>query len=224
MAGFFRAIGGGLSGVARPNRYTLQDYPRLIEPEAPDFARCVPEFGRELTKRDCKEAVKNMPWARENAEVEWAVNFHVTEYNLPMSIGWEIPRGEAGAGTPGMYIYSSLSQGTWANFFQGNCVISIEVAGPQAFYEPTSTHTPFTIRASPFQLRGLAAYVVNDCVQRGGNVGGFATNKISNLANYLQSPSTDLSAPFRKAVQITPLVVSETDFELDTVQQYPLTS
>ena len=70
-----------------------------------------------------------------------------------------------------------------------------------AFYDPSTTNTPFTIRASPFQLRGLAAYVVNNCVQRGGNVGGFATNKISNLANYLQDPDTDLSQPYRKAIQ-----------------------
>lgn len=83
---------------------------------------------------------------------------------------------------------------------------------------------PFTIRASPFQLRGLAAYVVNDCVQRGGNVGGFATNKISNLANYLQDPNTDLSARFRKALQVSLSNVSETDHERDTVQQYLLTS
>lgn len=103
MAGFFRGIGSGLAGgVTSANRYTLQDYPRLIEPEAPDFARCVPEFGRELTKRDCKEAVKNMPWARSHAEVEWAVNFLAQTWNLPMEIGWEVPRGEAGAGTPGM--------------------------------------------------------------------------------------------------------------------------
>ena len=204
MSSFFRAIGGGLGGVASANRYTLQAYPRLIRPETPDFARCVPEFGRELTKRDCKEAVKNMPWARQSAEVEWAVNFKAQQYNLPMEIGWEVPRGEPGAGTPGMYIHDSLSQGTWADFLQGNCVISIEVAGPEAFYDPAMTHMPFTIRASPFQLRGLAAYVVNDCVQRGGNVGGFATDKISNLVHYLRDPSTDLSAPFRKALQITP--------------------
>ena len=82
---------------------------------------------------------------------------------------------------------------------QGNCIISIEVAGPQAFYDVQTTYTPFTIRASPFQLRGIAAWVVNDCVQRGGNIGGFATNKISNLANYLRDPNTDLSLPFRKA-------------------------
>lgn len=90
---------------------------------------------------------------------------------------------------------SRLSHRTPTNF-SGNCVISIEVAGPQAFYDPAITHVPFTIRASPFQLRGLAAYVVNDCVTRGGNVGGFATNKISNLAEYLRDPNTDLSAPF----------------------------
>lgn len=177
MSSFF---GGsfGFGAAARNNPYTLQAYPRLIEPTTPDFARCVPEFGRELAKRDCKEAVKNMPWARQSAEVEWAVNFHAQEYHLPMSIGWTVPKGEAGAGTP------------------GNCVISIEVAGPKAFYDPATTNTPFTIRASPFQLRGLAAYVVNDCVQRGGYLGGFATNKISNLANYLQDPSTDLSLPY----------------------------
>ena len=195
---FFR---GGLGGVARENRYTLQAFPRLIEPEAPDFARCVPEFGRELTKRDCKEAVKNMPWARQNAEVSWAVNFRAQEYNLPMSIGWTVPKGEAGAGTPGMCTRPNLSRGTWTNLSRGNCVISIEVAGPQAFYDVQSTYMPFTIMASPFQLRGLAAYVVNDCVQRGGNVGGFATNKISNLANYLQDHNTDLGLPFRKAIR-----------------------
>lgn len=103
MSGFFRGFGlGALSSAARDNPYTLTAYPRLIEPEHPDFARCVPEFGRELTKRDCKEAVKNMPWARQSAEVEWAVNFKAQRYNLPMSVGWTIPPGEASSGTQGM--------------------------------------------------------------------------------------------------------------------------
>lgn len=51
---------------------------------------------------DCKEAVKNMPWAREGLEVDWAVNFHAQQYNLPMSIGWTIPKPSALAGTRGM--------------------------------------------------------------------------------------------------------------------------
>ena len=95
---FFRDI----SGSARNNPYTLQSFPRAIAPSSPDFSRCVPEYGRELSKRDCKEAVRNMPWARQHAEVEWAVNFKTLEYNLPMSIGWTVPKGEAGAGTAGM--------------------------------------------------------------------------------------------------------------------------
>ena len=103
MSGFFPGFGGSRGGPARSNPYTLQAYPRLIEPETPDYARCVPEFGRELAKRDCKEAVKNMPWLRSSAEVDWAVNFKAQQYNLPMSIGWTVPKGEAGAGTPGMY-------------------------------------------------------------------------------------------------------------------------
>ena len=107
----------------------------------------------------------------------------------------------------------------------GNCVISIEVAGPQGFYDVQSTNVPFTIMASPFQLRGLAAYVVNNCVQRGGNVGGFATNQISNLANYLQDPNTDLSLPFRKTIRaIFSKHVSDTDLERNVVQLYLLTS
>ena len=95
---FFR----GMTGSGLNSHYTIQSYPREIAPLSPDFSRCVPEYGRELTKKDCKEAVKNMPWARQGAEVEWAVNFKSLEYNLPMSFGWTVPKGEAGAGTPGM--------------------------------------------------------------------------------------------------------------------------
>ena len=221
MAGFFRGIGAS----ARDNPYTMQAYPRQILPEHPDYFRCVPEFGRELTKRDCKEAVKNMPWTRQGVDVDWAVNFRAQEYNLPMSVGWTVPKGEPGSGTPGMYSQFNLLLGTKTNFFEGNCVISIEVAGPRAFYDVSTTSVPFTIRASPFQLRGLGAYVVNNCVTRGGNVGGFATDKISNLADYLQDPSTDLSLPFRKA---TPnILLSERfqiNFDCGNVQQYRLIS
>ena len=93
---WFRAVGDAV------NPYAIQSYPRPIPPEFPDFTKCVPEFGRELTKMDCKEAVKNMPWAREGLEVDWAVNFHAQQYNLPMSIGWTIPKPSSLAGTQGM--------------------------------------------------------------------------------------------------------------------------
>lgn len=65
--------------------YTIQRYPLIIRPESPDFHNCDPRYGRELVKGDCKAAVMTMPWARRNAEVDWAVNFFAREFNLPMS-------------------------------------------------------------------------------------------------------------------------------------------
>lgn len=65
------------------------------------------------------------------------------------------------------------------------------MAGPAAFFDPARTNTPFTIKASPFQLRGLAAYLIGECVVRRGYIGGFATNKIQNMADYIESPGYD---------------------------------
>ncbi|KAK4696842.1 hypothetical protein P7C71_g1150, partial [Lecanoromycetidae sp. Uapishka_2] len=109
-----------------------------------------------------------MPWARENAEAEYAVNFIGREYTLPMSfnaVPADAPKGSV-----------------------SNCMITIEVAGPRAFYDVETTNVPFTIKASPFQLRGLAAYLVAECVVDRGYIGGWATNKIANLADYINSP------------------------------------
>lgn len=82
-----RWFGSGL----RNNAYALSGYPRPIQATNPDFSVCVPEFGRELAKRDCKEAIRQMPVGREGSEVEYAVNFHAQEHNLPMSYVWRIP-------------------------------------------------------------------------------------------------------------------------------------
>ena len=78
-------------GNFRNNAYALSGYPRLIAPTNPDFSRCVPEYGRELSKKDCKEAIREMPVGREGSEVSYAVNFHAQDYNLPMSYVWRIP-------------------------------------------------------------------------------------------------------------------------------------
>ena len=79
------------SSGLRNNAYALSGYPRPIAPTNPDFSRCVPEFGRELAKKDCKEAIRQMPAGREGSEVNYAVNFHGQDYNLPMSYVWRIP-------------------------------------------------------------------------------------------------------------------------------------
>ena len=52
-------------------------------------------------------------------------------------------------------------------------------------------------------------------------MGGFATSKMANLIDYLRDPTTDLSAPIRKAFQSSNtsfcLYHLETDFERDIV-------
>ena len=86
----------------RNNAYALSGYPRLIEPVNPDFSRCVPEFGRELNKKDCKDAVRQMPIGREGSEVDYAVNFHQQDHNLPMSYVFRNPpTADGNPETPG---------------------------------------------------------------------------------------------------------------------------
>lgn len=85
--------------------------------------------------------------------------------------------------------------------------MSIEAAGPKAHYDVGVYNPPFTLKASPFQLRGLAANIVNTCVrdkigrdgrpmEGSGGKGGFATNQIQNLADYVQN--TDDLSTYRK--------------------------
>lgn len=76
----------------------------------------------------------------------------------------------------------------------------MEVAGPAAFYDVATMRAPFTIRASPFQLRGLAAFVIKKCVSERGYIGGFATNKIQNLVDYVRAPGWDPDAPYRECI------------------------
>lgn len=167
--------------------YTLQRYPRLIEPDLPDFHNCDPRYGQELVKADCKAAVLTMPWARQNLERDFAVNFVAREYNLPMSFN-AVP-ADAPKGAVSMWSErSQLARILTSDSLLGNCVITVEVAGPSAFYDASTTNVPFTIKASPFQLRGLAAYIIAECVVNRGYIGGFATNKISNLRDYILNP------------------------------------
>lgn len=71
-------------------------------------------------------------------------------------------------------------------------MVSVEIAGPTL---------PSTITASPNQIRGLAAWVSNECVSQGGKRGGFATLMIANLIRFAVNPAIDLLFfPLRKAV------------------------
>lgn len=85
--------------------------------------------------------------------------------------------------------------------FRGTCYVTIEVAGPVAFYDPQKTNVPFTISASPYQLGGLAAYVIEECVVKRGYIGGFASNKVQNLLDYVRRPDFDPKSSYRKKLR-----------------------
>ncbi|CAF9904569.1 MAG: hypothetical protein HETSPECPRED_004722 [Heterodermia speciosa] len=140
-----------------------------------------------------------MPAAREGAEVEWAVNHQTAQYTLPMTLNGD-RKGEGWSRIVCQLVYDVV---LIRSYNQDHCAVSIEAAGPLAHYDVATYNPPFTLKASPFQLRGLAAHVVNSCVKvsldhRGrpregtGGRGGFATHQIQNLADYVMV-SDDLS-------------------------------
>lgn len=65
---------------------------------------------------------------------------------------------------------------------------------------------PYTISSSPHQLRGIAATIVRECVLRehdpnptGAAVGngGYATDGMINLVNFLLDESTNIDGGYR---------------------------
>ena len=81
---------------------------------------------------------------------------------------------------------SSLSYSCWV----GNCKIWVEIAGPA---------TPQIYEAVPNEIRGMAGWVVDQCVDSNGRgYGGFATKDISQLTAYVTEPDTKISQTYRK--------------------------
>ena len=69
-----------------------------------------------------------------------------------------------------------------------NCLISVEVAGPS---RPVQS-----INIVPDQLRGMASWVLQQCVNN-GRLAGFVTYRFSNMLNYISGLQTNLNIPFR---------------------------
>ena len=60
-----------------------------------------------------------MPVGREGSEVDYAVNFHAQDYNLPMSYVWRIPpTADANPETTGKWFLRQKSQSTQTNLSQ----------------------------------------------------------------------------------------------------------
>ena len=51
---------------------------------------------------------------------------------------------------------------------------------------------------APDRIRAMASYLLDNCVNDWGGVGGFVTEGFANLANYVTARGFNLGAPFRK--------------------------
>ena len=74
----------------------------------------------------------------------------------------------------------------------GNCEISVEVTDPG----DAGRHVDAWADIAPDDLRGMAGWVIRQCVQGVPPVGGFVTKNISDAIDYLQSPTATLDTRF----------------------------
>ena len=54
------------------------------------------------------------------------------------------------------------------------------------------------INLTPSAIRGLAGWVIEQCVSGRGGIGGYATGLFENVLEYIEQPSTDFDDEFRK--------------------------
>ena len=69
--------------------------------------------------------------------------------------------------------------------YHGGVWISVDIAGPVNINK---------INVVPNDIRGMAGYVANHCVRRGG-VGGFVTKRIQGLVDFVTNPRSDIEDP-----------------------------
>ena len=75
----------------------------------------------------------------------------------------------------------------------GDCNIWIEIAGPT---------TPDIYMAVPNEIRGMAAWIIDQCVAGSGRgYGGFATKDIGKLLDYVTEPDVKISETYRKCTK-----------------------
>ena len=99
-----------------------------------------------------------------------------------------MPSGET------MFIYHILdrqSSDLPYSIAHGTCMISIDVAGPVL---------PTEMYFSPNEIRGMASWVIQQCVSARAGMGGFITKDLNNMLSYLAVPTTAFTNPFRKII------------------------
>ena len=160
-------------------------------PATPNAHRCSDDYGKGLSLTQCYGAGAQFPTGSQPMPYE--VNGKDSPYVIPF------------VGQQGLSLKSAnTSKGfNGLNNLIGNCMITLEQAGPSP--------NPGPIMISPDDVRGMAGYVVQQCVADGGGVGGFVTASFENMIDYILNPDTDINGPYRKCTFTIPCYTESID-------------
>lgn len=139
--------------------------PVPIVPVAPDFVFCSGAYGTALTRFEAMRVGGLLPRGT------LPVTYLVQEPDINGLIA-NASALETGYRLPFLDSFGSVS-------------ISVDVSGPVNIDR---------ISVVPNDIRGMAAYVANQCTGRGG-LGGFITKKIQGLVDFVTDPTSDIDVP-----------------------------
>ena len=150
---------------------------RVAAPVPPDFHMCSQVYGAHLIANECRAVASQLPGG--STPVSFALNTEGHPVSFPISL-------EYGKSCP-----QARHQSIEVNLCSGDCHISVEVAGPAR---------PPSITVAPNAIRAMAYWLIEQCVQEGSGLGGFATIGFAHLVDYVIEHQMDpeLGGHFRK--------------------------
>ena len=150
-----------------------------IPPVPPNFLLCNEAYGTNLLHQDAVTAASMLPQGA-----------------MPVTYSVEEPELEGHAAN-----VSTLGSGYSLPFLEifDSIAISVDVSGPLDIKE---------INVVPNDIRGMAAFVANECLGR-GRVGGFVTKKIQGLVDFVTDPTSDIdNVPYPDSAAFLTLAVT----------------
>lgn len=148
------------------NLVNLDSYtpPIPIPPVAPNFVFCNGAYGTGLPRREALQAGSLLP-----------------QGTLPVTYSVEEPEIDGLAAN--VSVLRPAYELPFLEFY-GSVLISVDVASPVSIS---------MINVVPNDIRGMAAYVANECLGRYG-VGGFVTKRIQGLVDFVTDPTSNIDA------------------------------
>ena len=150
-----------------------------ISPVAPNFLLCDEAYGSNLVQQDALTAASMLPQGA-----------------MPVTYSVEEPEMDGHTAN-----VSALGSGYSLPFLEifGSIAISVDASGPVDISE---------ISVVPNDIRGMAAFVANQCLGR-DRVGGFVTKKIQGLVDFVTDPTSDIdNVPYPDSTAFLTLTVS----------------